>query len=160
MLKLDDDLTEKYKTDEMLEKIADKIFMNVKEVKVRKSNIEKNKTRRQLYNLGLSDKQIAKSEGVCPTSITHWRLKHELGANSKKQLDAKMLELYNKGLNDSQISRELQVSRETVQYWRSTHELDKQTGGKLLEKRHGMLRSGMSIKEIAEKEKCKPNYII
>lgn len=79
------------------------------------------KKRRELYDKGLNDREIAERIGVHQTTITAWRHRNNLPPNQKRGSPQKhdydkIKELYDKGMNDKEIAKKLDIPRISV--WR------------------------------------------
>lgn len=84
--------------------------------------------RLELYNMGLSDKEIAEKVFVTQSAISGWRRKNGLKTNNPRpivtrKVEEKMLFLYKSGLSDREIGNCVSLSKPTVQRWRQKNEL-------------------------------------
>lgn len=85
--------------------------------------------RRDLYEEGLSDPEIADRVGVTPSAIAQWRKRRELkpkGAGPKTlsgDEEERRRALYEKGLSDPEIADRIGISRSAVQSWRQDRDL-------------------------------------
>lgn len=84
--------------------------------------------RLELYNMGLSDKEIAEKVFVTQSAISGWRRKNGLKTNNPRpivtrKVEEKMLFLYKSGLSDREIGNCVSLSKPTVQRWRQRNEL-------------------------------------
>lgn len=81
--------------------------------------------RRELYDQGLSDGEIAKRCGIHRTGVVHWRKKAGLPNNGKVRqvkAEAALLELrrlYDLGMSDSAIARQTDSDQGSVTRWRA-----------------------------------------
>ncbi len=89
-------------------------------------NKEKETERRRLYNLGLSDGEIAERSRpkVNPHAVLGWRRARGLPPNRKrlsplpKEQEELRLDLYKQGLNDAEIAKITGRSQPAICYWR------------------------------------------
>ena len=84
--------------------------------------------RLELYNMGLSDKEIAEKVFLTQSAISGWRRKNNLKTNHPRpvitqKIEEKMLFLYKSGLSDREIGDCVSLSKPTVQRWRQRNEL-------------------------------------
>lgn len=84
--------------------------------------------RLELYNMGLSDKEIAEKVFLTQSAISGWRRKNNLKTNHPRpvitqKIEEKMLFLYKSGLSDREIGNCVSLSKPTVQRWRQKNEL-------------------------------------
>lgn len=84
--------------------------------------------RLELYNMGLSDKEIAEKVFLTQSAISGWRRKNNLKTNHPRpvitqKIEEKMLFLYKSGLSDREIGNCVSLSKPTVQRWRQRNEL-------------------------------------
>lgn len=124
-LKLDPELPERYKEPDKLDKVVAKIL------EAPKMSLEKRYIQRaELYNLGMTDAQIADMQNVNIGAIRAWRTTNNLEPNisieeTAKQADIRLrndeiLKLYNLGYNDKEIADQLEEATSTVRaYLRS-----------------------------------------
>jgi|GEM_PF-4699608 len=94
-----------------------------------KHDPEQEKCRLELYQQGLSDKEIAERLGDTYIAIGQWRFSRSLPSNgrqyqrlSPEEHEARML-LYRQGLNDREIAKALGVRYQTIAGWRYIHHL-------------------------------------
>lgn len=85
--------------------------------------------RLELYNMGLSDKEIAEKVFVTQSAISGWRRKNGLKTNNPRPIvtrktEEKMLFLYKSGLSDREIGNCVSLSKPTVQRWRQKNNLN------------------------------------
>lgn len=77
--------------------------------------------RRELYDQGLNDHQIAKQLGINPNTITMWRRKQGLPVHVVRKTAndyPDRMELYHKGMSDGQIAKALGITQAAVMHWR------------------------------------------
>lgn len=84
--------------------------------------------RLELYNMGLSDKEIAEKVFLTQSAISGWRRKNNLKTNHPRpvitqKIEEKMLFLYKSGLSDREIGNCVSLSKPTVQRWRQKNNL-------------------------------------
>lgn len=88
---------------------------------------EKERRRMELYEQGLSDKEIARETGMSPSGVTRWRQKNRLASRRTNGLtpeqEERRMELYRQGMNDRQIADALGVTPKTVGAWRYRRKL-------------------------------------
>ena len=122
MLKVDEEILEKYKTEEMLNKLADEILKIPK--KYAGGSLANAKEQRlKLYNQNLSDTEIAQIQGVTVCAIASWRIKNLLpnNSNTRNLSDAennRRMELYEQGLFDRDIAKKLDIKPQAIAEWR------------------------------------------
>ena len=97
------------------------------------SNAERKEFRR-LYDLGLSDVEIAKKTGRSDSAVNHWRKTEGLApigrTGPKITIDYKfMRKLYDEGKTDHEISKELKCHKSSVTLWRRKEKLPFNTSG-------------------------------
>ena len=85
--------------------------------------------RLELYNMGLSDKEIAEKVFLTQSAISGWRRKNNLKTNHPRpvvtqEIEEKMLLLYKSGLSDREIGNCVSLSKPTVQRWRQKNNLN------------------------------------
>ena len=90
--------------------------------------IQDHEMRLELYNMGLSDKEIAEKVFLTQSAISGWRRKNGLKTNNPRpvitqKIEEKMLFLYKSGLSDREIGNCVSLSKPTVQRWRQKNEL-------------------------------------
>jgi hypothetical protein len=89
------------------------------------------KIRKQLYDSGYHDYEIARRLGVTPSAICSWRKSRGLSPNGKvggSHLSDRMderSELYELGLSDADIARRQGVTRQAIWLWRQKKNLPK-----------------------------------
>lgn len=91
-------------------------------------------TMEQLYQSGLSDREISRQIGCSPPVISRWRAERNLprnfppcgpgirqdGGGHRMLYDhAALLRLYNAGLSDAEISRASKIPKTNVRRWRN-----------------------------------------
>lgn len=130
----------------------------------------------ELYNKGLSDREIAKVLNVSVNTICCWRYRNAIENNKykgqerrkksnnmlTKQEREERLKLYNEGLSDREIGERLYIGENAVRYWRKknnlpTHFRSRSLGkeylpGGIYYERMELWRQGLSEKEIAERQ--------
>ena len=89
---------------------------------------EQNQERRKLYDIGLSDREIAAKLVTHRATISYWRKVHGLAAHFphrtlSNEKETERLGLYYSKLNDGQIARSLGLSIHTVLTWRRSRKL-------------------------------------
>jgi len=136
ILKLDEVLPDNKKTDEKLNKLADKIL---EKKYIRKENATGFKKRdlyekrMKLYKKGLCDEDIAKEVNNHVSTIRYWRIKNGLEPNptakdlENAKLDKKRMKLYLKGYTDYQIAKSTNTSHGYIYNWRTKKGLENNT---------------------------------
>ncbi len=127
-LKLDPELPERYKEPDKLDKLVVKILESPK-LSIEERYIQ----RAELYNLGMTDAQIADKQNVTKGTIRFWRIANNLEENLSQEEDEKLKEikarnieiqkLYELGYGDYKIAQELKVSQSTVCLFRKNNGL-------------------------------------
>lgn len=84
--------------------------------------------RMALYNRGMSDREIARVQGIDPSTVCHWRhangLKCQSGSDREKSaVSVGRRFLYDLKWGDKSIARQQQVTRESVRGWRQHYDL-------------------------------------
>jgi len=83
----------------------------------------------QLYNQGLSDREIAQRVGITASVVGEWRKRRHLpinslrGRNTDQEMYERRLKLYNQKLTDKQIADLEGVSEQAIRTWRKVHGL-------------------------------------
>jgi hypothetical protein len=133
MLKLEDDLPDKHKTDEILDKLAGKIIEAAKEPerKFVERNEDMNRIRMENYKKGLSDIEMAEAEKVLQSTIWHWRKENNLPSNPTEsdRINNRRMELYNKGLKDAEIAELEYTNAKAIGQWRRKRKLPNRRKG-------------------------------
>lgn len=87
--------------------------------------VEENQRRFELYDMKLSDEEIAKRMFLSVSAIWRWRQKNELPPNYQNghvvltgKKTKEIRRLYDSGMNDSDIARIAGVSQPSVFKWR------------------------------------------
>lgn len=133
ILKLDEEILDKYKTEQKLNLIADEILKIGERVSGTKKAMEQ---RMELYKKGLTDSEIASIQGVTVTTITNWRTNRELPNNGKSRLLPKeeherRMKAYMQGLTDREAAELLGLtSPQTFANWRKKRNLPLNKGSK------------------------------
>lgn len=136
MLKLDEALSEDYKTDENLNKLADEIL---EKKYIRKENATGFKKRdlyekrMKLYKKGLCDEDIANEVNNHVSTIRYWRIKNGLEPNptakdlENAEMDKKRMKFYLQGYSDYRIAKLTNTSHGYVYNWRTRKGLENNT---------------------------------
>lgn len=91
-----------------------------------RTSLEEHQKRKELYDQGLSDIEIADLCFVCINAIRYWRKNHNppLPVNAKQAIqESTRLALYKANLTDREIAREEKVSKMAIRGWRKKHNL-------------------------------------
>lgn len=114
---------------------------------------------RELYEQGMSDRQIAEALGIGPGSVWYWRKMNGLPPVAQERPEPPRFgELYNKGMTDREIAETTGQSKRKVQTWRYKNHLKanqkEPTLNLDLAERHRKMRElydrGMNDVQIAE----------
>lgn len=121
-------------------------------------NNSENKLKKALWELGLTDQQLANVFLVCKSSIYLWRKKNGLQCNDKRKgsrLEKKDLELrlklFNENYSDEEIAIATGLSKEAITLWRWKNNL-------LKGKRNSEKKEELSEKESKFLEYLKAKY--
>lgn len=87
--------------------------------------VKRNARRRELYEQGLSDMEIAEREGVCCQVISSWRKRNHLSVHPavRERSWALRARLYDSGATDEEIARTMGCSALSVKRWRQRNGL-------------------------------------
>lgn len=111
---------------------------------------------RELYRMGLNDREIADELGCAHETVRRWRQNEGLPHNYKHgaKPQERILSLYEAGKTDKEICCELGLSVGYLCKWRWRRGLSPNPPPekKLREERIRMLQEGHSVREIAERE--------
>ena len=78
----------------------------------------------ELYNEGLTDKEMAEELDWTISTIADWRRENNLPVNKfYKKKHEKRMELYNEGLTDKEITERLDLGSSTIGVWRKRNNL-------------------------------------
>ena len=78
---------------------------------------------RELYDKGMTDREIANVLGIGPGSVWYWRKMNGLPPVAKNVAPPDFAALWKQGLTDEEIAERSGVSRRTVQTWRYKNKL-------------------------------------
>ena len=112
---------------------------------------------RELYDKGMTDREIANVLGIGPGSVWYWRKLLGLPPVAKNAEPPRFGELWKQGLTDEEIAARSGVSRRTVQTWRYKNHLKANPKSyepnRMLEERRRKMRElydrGLNDREIA-----------
>lgn len=86
---------------------------------------DKQKLRRQLYNEGCSDGEIARAIGATKSCVSGWRRRNGLPANCNiiisVEEDQKRRVLLQRGLTDAEVANQCGVTPAAINLWRQRH---------------------------------------
>jgi len=112
-------------------------------------------TFRDLYNQGLSDKEIAQQMDIPIGSVSIWRTRRNLDVNPTKTFiikHDKRMELYKQGLIDSQIAKVLGTTESAIYMWRRMNKILMNRDSRLItDNRLDLYNQGLTDSEIAER---------
>lgn len=172
MLKADEEINSNVDYEKLAKQILEDIE-NCKEYTIPNNRKESNENRMRLYKQGLSDKEIAENEKVCPMTIYYWRNVRGLSANPTEsqtqqiEKDKLRLELYEQGLTDTEIATRCNEKASTIKGWRERNDLlhnskVKKRSGKqkvVNERRMKLLEKGYDAQQIADVERVSRDAI-
>ncbi|NYB73396.1 hypothetical protein HZF24_04500 [Sedimentibacter hydroxybenzoicus DSM 7310] len=130
-LELDEDLPEEHKTPEGMNKLIKEILGPKKKPErkpYKKLGKEEAAERMALYNQGLTDREIAKIQGVKCSIICSWRNNNNLKFNEKINsemiaLYSQRMILYNQGFADKEIAEVEGLTADGIRGWRRRNNL-------------------------------------
>ena len=111
-------------TDSTEEEVAE--FLGLEPESEKRSLIFDEKRALKLYNVGMSDVQVARELNVSSSTIWRWRTELNLPANGTVSADR--LALYNQGLSDVEIAKREGVSPSAICLWRRYYGLKSNRG--------------------------------
>ncbi len=128
-LKLDEEVPDEYKTPKGMDDLINKILKPIKP-----SRSEIMAQRMKLYNMGMTDEEIAKMQKLKSgaEAIKQWRKRFDLspngGTKTRSDIMIERMKLYKEGLSDGKIAEIQDCKKATITYWRCLNKL-KMNGG-------------------------------